>query len=72
MRWPLNQTLGKFRENAVLVIFRLKLGYFGAEKNVCPLENSIQILSLTDLLIPADGQMKVDTFRHKDFAIWSM
>ena len=50
----------------------LKLGYFGAEKNGCLLETSIQILSLTDLLIPADGQMKVDTFRHKDFAIWSM
>ena len=42
------------------MIFRLKWGYFGSEKNVCPLETSIQILSLTDLLIPADGQIKVD------------
>ena len=54
------------------MIFRLKLGYFGAEENVCHLETNIQILSLTDLLIPADGQMNVDIFRHKDFAIWSM
>ena len=34
----------------------------GLDKNVCPLETSIQILSLTDLLIPADGQIKVDNF----------
>ena len=54
------------------MIFRLKLGYFGAEENVCHLETNIQILSLTDLLIPADGQIKVDIFRHKHFSIWSM
>ena len=54
------------------MIFRLKWGYFGAKKNVCPLETSIQILFLTDLLIPADGQIKVDIFRHRNFAIWSM
>ena len=54
------------------MIFRLKWGYFGAEKNVLPLNISIQILSLTDLLIPADGQIKVDIFRHTNFAIWSM
>ena len=31
-----------------------------------------RILFLTDLLIPADGQIKVDIFRHTNFAIWSM
>ena len=54
------------------MFFRLKWGYFGSEKNVCPLETSIQILSLTDLLIPADGQIKVDIFRSRNFTIWSM
>ena len=54
------------------MIFRLKWGYFGAEKNVCPLETSIQILFLTDLIIPADGQIKLDIFRHRNFALWSM
>ena len=32
----------------------------------------IQILFLTDLLIPADGQIKIDIFRHRNFANWSM
>ena len=72
MRWPLNQTLGKSWENPVLVIFRLKWRYFGTEIFFGPLKTSIQILSLSDLLIPADGHMKVDIFRHKDFVIWSM
>ena len=54
------------------MVFRLKWGYFWAKKNVCPLETSIQILSLTDLLIPADGQIKVDIFGHRNFAIWSI
>ena len=57
---------------AVVVILWPKRGYFGAEINVCPLETSIQILFLTDLLIPADGQIKVDIFRHRNFAIWSI
>ena len=50
----------------------LKWGYFGAKKNVCPFETSIQILFLTDLFIPADGQIKEDIFRHRNFAVWSM
>ena len=54
------------------MIFRLKWGDFGANKNVCPPETSIQILFLTDLLIPADGQIKLDIFRHRHFAIWSI
>ena len=47
-------------------------GILEPKKNVCPLETSIQILFLTDLLIPADGQIKVDILRHRNFAIWSM
>ena len=54
------------------MVFRLRWGYFWAEKKVCPLETSIQILSLTGLLIPADGQLKIDIFRPHKFAIWSM
>ena len=38
------------------------------EKNV----KSISIFALTVLLIPADGQMQVDVFRHRNFAIWSI
>ena len=49
-----------------------KWGYFGAKKKVCPLETSIQILFMTDLLIQADGQIKVDIFRHRNFVIWSI
>ena len=48
------------------------MGVFWSKKNVCPLETSIQILFLTDLLIPADGQIKVDIFRHRNFAILSI
>ena len=54
------------------MVFRLRWGYFWAKKNVCPLETSVQILSLTNLLFPADGQLKVDIFRPHKFAIWSM
>ena len=49
-----------------------KWGYFGAKKKVCPLETSIQILFMTDLLIQADGQIKLYIFRHRNFAIWSI
>ena len=52
------------------MIFRPRKGYFGAEKNVCPLETCIQILFLTYLFIPADGQIQVDISRHRNFAIW--
>ena len=71
INWKRNQTPGNFWENAVLVIFRPKYGYFGAEKNVCPPETSIYILFLTVLLIPVDGQRQVDIFRHRNFVIWS-
>ena len=54
------------------MIFWPKKGYFGAEKKVCPLETDILILFLTDLLIPADRQMQVDTFRQRNFVIWSI
>ena len=48
------------------------MGILGAEKKVCPLETSIRNLFLTDLLIPADGQMQVLISRHRNFPIWSM
>ena len=54
------------------MIFRLKWGIFGAEKKVCPLETSIKYLFLTDLLIPADGQIQVLISRHRNFAIWTI
>ena len=43
-----------------------------AEKNVCPLESTIESLFLTDLLIPADGQRQVDIFSTRNFAICSI
>lgn len=39
------------------------MGVFWSKKNVCPLETFIRILFLTDLLIPADGQIKGIIFR---------
>ena len=54
------------------MIFGQNGGILEPKKNVCPLETSIQILFWTDLLIPADGQIKVDIFGHRNFAIWSI
>ena len=54
------------------MIFRPKRGYFGAEKNVCPIETSIYILFLIDFLISVDEQRQVDIFRQKKIAIWGL
>ena len=54
------------------MIFRPKRGYFGAEKKCLPLETSIYILFLIDLLIPVDEQRQVDIFRRRNFLIWSI
>ena len=66
----LNQTLRKFWENAFLMIFCQNRAILGRKKKVCPLETCIQILFVTDLLIPVDGQIQVDIFRHINFSIW--
>ena len=70
MLWLLNQTLRKFWENAFLMILGQNRAILGLKKKVCPLETCIQILFVTDLLIPVDGQIQVDIFRHTNFSIW--
>ena len=54
------------------MIFGQNSGILGLKKNVCPLETSIYILFLIDLLIPVDEQRQVDIFRQRNFAIWSI